>query len=104
MKRKKKEPDTRYIICGDHKKRRWSIVCVHLVTGTSRMWNSVEGSEGDGVMDWLCPECLREFDRIVRARDLTNLRPICVECVKKLRTNYDPGYPPYRSTHCAFGL
>jgi hypothetical protein len=98
LKERKKQPDnkTRYLMCGDHKKRRWSIVCIHLIRGTSHEWMVGDVDEFDGVKDWLCPACMNERDRIAgengRPPFIDNIRPICVMCVEKIRAHMDPNY------------
>lgn len=98
MGRRKREektdkPDPRYIKCGDHEMRRWAIVCIHLCEGTSREWISLHNSsEEDAPLDWLCPKCFAQRERIEEEVDITNLRPVCVMCVQRIRARFDPKY------------
>lgn len=90
MRKQKREPDVRYIQCGDHKKRRWQIVCIHLCEGISHEW--VEMATGTDLPDYLCPSCAANNERILRKHDLKDLRPVCVMCVERIRVKLDPKY------------
>jgi len=83
------------IECGDHSFAPWSIVCTHLMYGQSRTWQSLDSDNPEVDHDWLCPECMEQF--IAEAdndqeHDLTNLRPVCIHCVRYLRRKFDRTY------------
>lgn len=93
MKKRKKKKDIRYIQCGDHKWRRWSIVCIHLCEGISREWIALPNP--DGPDDYLCPECLKNWDWIMSRTGegyRTDIRPVCVMCIERIRVKFDPKY------------
>lgn len=96
-KTKKKKHDVKYIRCGKHGGlKRWSIVCIHLIEGTANNWIPIPQNtemNRDGY-DWLCAVCEADFDRMMEERDLTMLRPICIDCVKNIRAAFDPKYFP----------
>lgn len=72
------------IRCGDHKLAPWSIVCIHLINGTSQEWTPVQQPNDSGEFDWVCPDCDAKMDEgIVSMVPL--LRPVCIHCVRKLR-------------------
>jgi hypothetical protein len=73
------------ILCGDHKLAPWSVVCVHLVEGTSKDWVPVhiepqDRSHPDVENDWLCRECACLGEPPVQ-----NLKAICIHCVRELQ-------------------
>lgn len=76
------------IECGDHSYAPWSIVCVHLIDGTSREWKLIEvddGREVDG--DWVCPDCHEKH--MAGNDDINFLRPICMHCVRTIRKKWN---------------
>jgi len=89
---KTKKPDTRYIECGKHKKRKWAIVCIHLASGSSRKWIP-SPTDNPRISDWMCPRCAPNLIRMLAGRDFKNIRPVCIMCIQKLRAKYDPTYP-----------
>lgn len=74
------------IQCGGHGWAPWSIVCVHLVEGTSREWVAVPSDFDEVDYDWFCPACDPENP------DIEQLKAICIHCVRKLRGMYDQNY------------
>jgi hypothetical protein len=75
------------IQCGDHSWAPWSMVCVHLVEGTSKQWCPMPQDEGSEVKnDWLCPECraAAQQDRI----SAEDLKAICIHCVRSLQIRH----------------
>ena len=71
------------IQCADHKWAPWSIVCKHLVEGTSDDWRPIPSSSLEVDFDWMCPACESDHER--DQDDVENLRAICIHCVRKLR-------------------
>lgn len=92
------DEDVKWIKCGKHGvKRRWSIVCIHLLDGASTDWNEIDGGNDDGVNDWLCNKCLDRFDKLMDANHpdyLKDIRPVCVVCVDQIRFLLDRNYQP----------
>ncbi len=76
---------TQLIQCGDHKFAPWSVVCIHLIEGTSKEWTPVQVEGGTEVEnDWMCPDCVSKME--AGDTDMVPLlRPICIHCVRKLR-------------------
>jgi hypothetical protein len=85
---------TDYIKC-KHGKRRWSIVCMHLLDGSSMEWIPIpQLNSRRKLNDWVCPECDRQFEKMMQAGDISKLRPICVDCVETIRRVFDKNYKP----------
>lgn len=85
------------IKCSDHKLAPWSIVCTHLINGQSREWKHLDSNNPEVDHDWLCPDCMTQYineNRQNLKTDITHLRPVCIHCVRKLRTMYDNTYHP----------
>jgi hypothetical protein len=83
------------IECGNHQWAPWSVVCTHLLTGTSKNWVSIESEHPEVDFDWLCPDCFKEFNREYDEQidhKITYLRPVCIHCVKKLRRIHDKNW------------
>ena len=80
------------IQCGDHKWAPWSIVCVHLLEGSSRTWRRLTNPDPEVDYDWFCPECLKRVDE--DPDDISNLHAVCMHCVRRLRRRFDPNYDP----------
>lgn len=88
--------DIRYLSCGKHgEKRRWGVVCVHLLDGSSTTWNSIsQGPKEDkeGIFDWFCPECMNHIEEIVQSKRMEDIRPICCVCIDQIRFLLDRNY------------
>lgn len=83
------------IQCSDDGWAPWSIVCVHLLFGKSTEWLTLESDNPEVDYDWLCPECMDKFQREGDAgedHDITDLRPVCIHCVEKVRLVHDPNF------------
>lgn len=89
---KKKKQDISKIKC-KHGWRPWSIVCVHLIYGTHTEWIPLPQKKGSKYKDWLCPECLANWEKITKERQLEDIRPICVDCVETMRRVLDRNCP-----------
>ena len=76
------------IMCGDHKMAPWSIVCVHLVDGSSREWMPIDSTFPEVDFDWVCPDCYST----ITEPDISRLKAICIHCVRYLRQKYDPNF------------
>lgn len=85
-----KDKDPRFIECADHKFRRWSIVCIHLINGECHDWREVDQEGDDEMINWLCPTCVKRVNEGDHRID--DMRPCCVICVLKLRRKHDPNY------------
>jgi hypothetical protein len=72
--------DMKLIRCGDHKLAPWSIVCVHLLDGSSMDWNAVPQEEEAEMDDYFCNACM-EGDDI----PLEEMRAICIHCVRNIQ-------------------
>lgn len=87
------EPDselnTELIQCSDDGWSPWSIVCNHLVYGTSSSWIPVPSRSLSTEYDWLCPECLALMEAGKAGSNLNNLAAICIHCVRRLRRERD---------------
>jgi len=89
------EQNINLIQCGDHAWAPWSIVCTHLMDGTSREWEELNSNNPEVDFDWLCPECNKIFQSQMEAdRDvsLEHLKAICIHCVRDLRSKFDSNY------------
>jgi hypothetical protein len=64
---------------------------VHLLDGSSTDWIPLKTPDGLGT-DWLCPECDRNWEKIVTEHNLESLRPVCVDCVREIRCVFDRNY------------
>jgi hypothetical protein len=76
--------------CGDHSYAPGGIVCNHLLDGTATEWLNMGELSGNPDLehDWICPECLEAHERQLREMgsvDLSNFRPACMHCVRRLR-------------------
>lgn len=81
--------DIRYIKCHHGEKMPWSIVCVHLMEGTSKEWTPIpSGFAPEVEHDWVCPKCEENMDK----PNLDDLKPICICCVEHLRAKFDENY------------
>jgi hypothetical protein len=90
-----KNANGKLIQCGDHSWAPWSIVCIHLMTGLSRKWIPKESDSE--MFDWFCPACWKRLEAELGLRDTgavttTNMRSVCIHCVRFLRERYDPAY------------
>lgn len=77
------------IQCSDHKWAPWSIVCIHLVNGSTD-WNPVPNNDSPEVdYDWLCNECRSKLPDL----EADGLKAICIHCVRllQIRAGVDPG-------------
>ena len=82
--------DTSRIKCGKHGEwKPWSIVCIHLLEGRAHEWISVPQEDRSDQYDWFCPECIKDLDRMAGERDISQWRPVCMDCVKLIRTVSD---------------
>jgi len=79
---------TDLIQCGDHSWAPWSVVCVHLCSGTSREWIGIPSNSPEVDFDWVCPECEPHIEK----PDLEKLKAVCIHCVRKLRRRFDPNF------------
>ena len=79
------------IQCADHKWAPWSIICTHLMDGSSRVWLPLESSLPEVDHDWMCPVCIEGHDEEASAddSDTQHLHAICIHCVRSLRKRYD---------------
>ena len=69
------------IQCADHKWAPWSLVCVHLVKGSTD-WNAVPNDDSPEVdFDWFCSECRCKLPDV----DVDDMRAICIHCVRELQ-------------------
>lgn len=84
------------IQCGDHMWAPWSLVCSHLLDGSSRVWLPLDNPLPEVDYDWMCPECLSRHDEEASADDydITDLRAICIHCVREVRKRFDPRFDP----------
>jgi hypothetical protein len=89
---KKPKPQNTKLIKCKHGWRPWSIVCVHLLDANSMEWIPLPQDQGSKYNDWLCPECYRNWEKIVKDHNLEDIRPICVDCVETIRRVFDPKY------------
>jgi hypothetical protein len=86
------------IKCGNHSFSPWSIVCIHLMNGESKEWIPVESTNLEVDFDWLCPKCIDNYFTPVQelddseTPDLTDLRPVCMHCVRHLRQKLDENF------------
>lgn len=78
------------IQCGDHSWAPWSIVCVHLMEGTSHEWIPIPSDFPEVDFDWACPACNPNDPETVF--NLDNLRPVCIHCVRRYRRKLDPNF------------
>jgi hypothetical protein len=88
---KKRTPKNTNLIKCKHGWRPWSIVCLHLMYGISRDWNPLPQEDRSG-NDWLCFDCLANWEKIVKEHNLDDIRPVCVDCVKQIRRKFDFNY------------
>ena len=81
------------IRCGDHSWAPWSIVCVHLMNGTSRDWLPINSNHPEVDYDWVCPDCepMLEKEKLSE-EDMVKLACVCIHCVRYLRDKYDSNY------------
>lgn len=88
--------DINLIQCGDDGWRPWSIVCNHLIDGTSRKWVPIESNNPYVEYDWVCPECDKFMDSEEYRKDTTaivdRVQCVCVLCTQRLRAQFDPDY------------
>lgn len=68
------------IQCGDHSYAPYSIVCVHLIAGTTE-WCPIPSDHPEVDHDWLCPKCLEQFSDI----GIDDIRAVCIHCVRDLQ-------------------
>jgi hypothetical protein len=81
--------------CGDHSWAPWSIVCTHLMEGTSRDWRPVESDNPEVDYDWFCPPCRTKLEEAQAANerpDIADMQCICMHCVRFLRNKFDPNF------------
>ncbi len=81
------------IQCGDHKWAPWSIVCTHLVDGTSKDAVALHSSNPEVDYDWLCRECYdvrSDFDKLM-AED--KLKAVCMHCTRIVINQCDQDLP-----------
>ncbi len=72
------------IECHDGQYSPYSFVCQHLIDNPRQKWEGMEVEDGREVeYDWLCKECLNNFNRGDTLEDM--LVPICIGCVRSLR-------------------
>ncbi len=81
------ENNINLIQCADDGWAPWSIVCIHLIEGTSKEWVHIKLREDDlrevdG--DWVCPDCYENIEN----PNIDDLRPICMHCVRKLKKKH----------------
>lgn len=92
---KANKTNTNLIQCSDHTWAPWSIICIHLITGSSREWQPLDSTNPEIDHDWLCPQCMKTHQHETENNlkvDITPLRAICIHCVRSLRTKYDQNY------------
>lgn len=90
--------DVRYIQCGKHgEKRRWSIVCIHLLKADSKTWIPIPTQDAD-LNDWVCPKCDERWNEFMKTGNIDDLRPICVNCVDQIRFLMDRNYKQKETT------
>jgi hypothetical protein len=69
------------IQCGDHKLAPWSVVCIHLLNGSSEDWQRLPGEDGNQD-DWLCPVCAAKGAEHVPVEEL---KAVCIHCVREMQ-------------------
>src|SRR5262245_52474406 len=75
---------TMLVECGDHGKAPGSLVCIHLVDGTSHDWYGVPTGDAvtDGELDWLCGDCIRIEPA---QQNMDHFVVTCLHCVHELQ-------------------
>jgi hypothetical protein len=84
------EDNINLIQCGDDGWAPWSVVCIHLLNGSSREWVPLDSTNPEVDHDWLCPECVKKHD--AGDHNLNEMRAVCIHCVRKVRAKLDPNY------------
>jgi hypothetical protein len=63
-----------------------SIVCVHLLNADSMEWMPVDWGDS---MDWLCPECIKDFPSKIKLEEVSLH---CIKCVDERRWLFDSNF------------
>jgi hypothetical protein len=88
---KKKKPNTDLIKC-KHGWRPWSIVCVHLLNGSSTDWIPIPQNRKGDSFDWICPKCDKRWEEMVEKFNIDDVRPVCIDCVADIRRGLDRNF------------
>ncbi len=86
------EESIHLIQCGDHGYAPWSIVCVHLMEGESKEWLPIDSDNPEVDYDWCCPDCTPLQNEELNEEHLDKLRAVCINCVRKLRIEFDSNF------------
>lgn len=80
------------ISCGKHDNLPCSILCMHLMVDPTLEWIPIEQEESSQYYDYICPECDKDYERMMDQHDITKLRIACVNCVDDIRRVFDKNY------------
>ena len=69
------------IKCGDHKRAPATLVCLHLLNGTSNHWHAVLVDGSEIPEGWVCPEC-KPHPWDLR---LADWRLLCMHCIRRMQ-------------------